>query len=200
MVTRILKIIIIIGLCCVVIAFILINFELIPYAIYPTKSSPHKLSIACYDVNYYDNRPIITLKHYVNGLNVAEYILEIKNGLHIQEPQSYQLPKLENGRIEVNVELRDNMNSQFTFTFEDAEDLYKKGLLIYLDIGSHYYNKDQFACFVSGKETTCYGRETDIDKWNIKADMPSLKSIPPKENPGYAPTNSGWREYKWVYK
>jgi hypothetical protein len=192
------RVVIVFGVSCIiVVAFILMKFDLIPYTIYPTKSAPHKLLIVCCDPEY-PTKPVITLKCYLNGQHISDNTLVIKNGLHLQEPQSYDLPKLENGEVEVNLELGDRMHSSFTLTYDNAKDLYEKGLLIYLDLGNHYYNNDQFVCFVSGKVTTYYGRATNDEEWSIKKEAPSLKAIPPKENPGYAIPNSGWRENKWV--
>lgn len=147
----------ILGACCVVIAFIYIALSY-PWVIYPTKSSPNKLSIACYS-GFWPNKPVITLKHYVNGLHDSDYILDIKNGVHIQEPQSYELPDLDDGIVEVNIEMGDEMNSSFKLTYDNAKDLYQRGLLIYL--ADYDDNGNQYVYLVSGKETTCYNRSTD---------------------------------------
>ncbi len=187
---------IIIGACCVVGALIYIALSYPWGIIYPTKSSPHKLSIVIHSGSW-ENKPIITLKHYVNGLRVSDYILNIKNGVHVQEPQSYELPNLDNGIVEVNINLGDEMNSNFTLTYDNAEELYEKGLLIYL--ADYNDNNDLLAYLVSGKETTCYNRAPDYSaKWVIKAEMPSPKFFPHKEYTAYVSIYSGWKDNKWV--
>lgn len=164
--------------------------------IYPTRSTSNTLSFVCYDVGY-SNKPVITIKHYVNSIHICDYILEIKTGIHIQEPQSYELPELDNGVVEISVEFDDEINSSFTLTY-DAEDFYQRGILIYTDLGNHYNNNNQFVCFVSGKETVCYSRATDYDEFTIETGLPSLKAIPAKENPGFVSIYSGWKENEWV--
>jgi hypothetical protein len=189
------RVIIVAGLCCVVIAFIHVAFSY-PWIIYPTKSSPNKLFIVCHSGLFYPNKPVITLKHYINNLHVCDNILVIKNGVHVQEPQSYDLPNLDNGRVEVTVELGDKMNSSFTLNYDNANDLYQRGLLIYL--ADYNDNGNQYVYFVSGKETTCYNRTKDSSEWTIKAEVPSPKAIPHKEYFAYSVGYSGWKENKWV--
>jgi hypothetical protein len=186
------RILIIVGVCIVVIAFFVVKLDVFSWVFYPTKSSPHKLSIVLYS-GFFPNKPVITLKHYKNGLHVGDYSLEIEDGVYDQEPQSYELPKLDNGTVMVNVELGDEMSSSFILTYDDAETLYQKGLLIYLA------NFDTpYVYFVSGKETTCYNKATDSDKFTIETEFPSLKTIPANENPGFVAIYSGWKENKWV--
>ena len=188
---------IIIGMSIVVFAFIRIALSY-PWIIYPTKSSPHKLSIVCHSGLFYPNKPVITIKHYVNNLHVGDNILMIKDGVHVQETQTYDLPNLDNGRVEVNVELGDEKDSSFTLNFDNAEDFYKRGFLIYL--ADYEDNGNQFIYLVSGKETTCYNRTKDSEAWAIKTKVPSPKAIPHKEYFAYVAIYSGWKENKWVYK
>lgn len=196
MVKRVWIITIIIVFCVVAIAFIFARLDLIPLVIYPTKSSPHMLSIVGYDV-VYPNKPVITLK-YVNNLQIKENILEIKNGVQTREPQTYVLPKIDNGKIEVKVELGDIKNSTFILNYDNAEDLYQRGLLIYLDLANHFSNNAQFVCLVSGQVTTCYSRVTAFDEWTNSTKIPSLKTIPPREPPPDVVVYSGWKENKWA--
>lgn len=182
--------------CCVVSALFYIAFSY-PWVIYPTKSSPHKLSFVVHS-GAWENKPKITLKHYVNGLHVRDYILNIKTGVHIQEPQSYELPDLDKGMVEVNINLGDEMNSNFTLTYDNGEDLYQRGLLIYL--ADFDDNHNLLAYLVSGKETTCYNRTPGSTKWAIKEDVPSPKFFPHKEYYAYISIYCGWKDNKWVVK
>ncbi len=194
--SRIIKrILIIFGLCMFLILFFAIQFDVFSWVFYPTKSSPRKLSIVCYS-GYYD-KLVVTLKQYVNGSHVCDYTLEIKDGIQVQEPQSYELPKLENGKVEVSVEFghnRDERLDNITLVYDDAETFYKNGLLIYFT-----YSYTPYVYFVSGKGTTCYNKATDSKKFTIETAFPSLlRVIPDKENPGFYTSYSGWKENEWV--
>lgn len=186
------RISIIVGACVVVIAFLVVKLDVFSWVFYPTKSSACTLSLVLYS-GFFPNKPAITLKCYENGLLIGDYFLEVKKGVYDQEPQSYKLPELDNGTVEVNVELGDNLNSSFTLMYDDAEALYQRGLLIYLANFDtpHVY-------FVSGNETTCYNKATDSGEFTIETDFPSLKAIPAKENPGFVAIYSGWKDNKWV--
>jgi hypothetical protein len=188
------RILIIVGACCIISAFIAIKFDLIPYAVYPTKSAPHKLSLVLYSGFYPPNKPVITIKHYKNGEHFGDDILEIKKGVFELEPQSYDLPELGDGSVVVNFKLGDKKNNGFTLTYDNAEDFYKRGLLIYLAT----YD-DSYVYFVSGKETLCYIKSDDSSEWGIiKTKIPSLKAILKKETPIPPLGYSGWKENKWV--
>ncbi len=193
--SRIIKrILIIFGACMFLILFFAIQFDVFSWVFYPTKSSPHELTIVHYSGGYgFPYEPTITLKQYVNGSHICDYVLELQNGVFRQEPQSYELPKLDNGKVEVNVKFRDETNSSVTLAYEDAETFYQNGLLIYL---AHFDTHHVY--FVSGKETTCYNKATDSDEFTIATEFPSLRVIPAKENPGYYAVYSGWKENKWV--
>ena len=118
-----------------------------PWTLMPTKSSSHKLSLVLYD-RFSFPEPSITLRHYVNNEHISDYVLDVKTGVQIQEPQSYTLPELNEGMVEVNIELGGNEEGSFTITYIKASDLYKRGLLIYLTTNnSKYYLRE-----VDGKE------------------------------------------------
>ncbi len=187
-------VLIIISICCVTIALFFLYIHLVPSTILPTKSSPNTLSIVRYSGPYgFPNKPVITLKQYVNGSHICNYTLEIKAGVFIQEPQWYELPKLNNGQVEIDVKFGDEMSSGITLIYDDAQDFYQEGVLIYFANFSipHVY-------FVSGKETTCYSRATDTEEWTNVTDFPSLKAIPADEGIGWVTVYSGWKENKWV--
>jgi hypothetical protein len=198
------RIVIIIGAFCVVIAYVLLKFDLIPYAIYPVKSTPHELRIVLYS-GYYPNRPIITLGHYINDRHVCDYVLTIENGVGVQEPQKYKLPELREGTVKVNVEIGGIENGNFAITYSHVDELYENGLLIYLTKndskyelieGIEYY--DRYIYFVSGKEKTCYFKAAYTTEWIPKADAPSLKRIPERYDGPFYPWDSGWEKNDWV--
>ena len=188
-------VLIIISVCCAMIALFFLYILFFPANILPTKSSPHTLSIVRYSGYSYSNKPVITIKSYENDLHICDYILEIETGVFIQEPQSYELPETGSRTVDIQVELGDEMNSSFTLTYNDAADLYQKGLLVYLAKYDELY-----VYFVSGKETTCYSRATDAEEWTNVAEFPSPKAIPREENPGFVSIYSGWKENEWVVK
>ena len=99
--------------------------------IYPVKSASQELTIVLYS-GFYPNRPVITLKHFIDERYIADYVLTIENRIHEQEPQTYALPVLEEGAVEVSIELGDRIDSSFTITYNQTADLFNEGMLIYL--------------------------------------------------------------------
>lgn len=172
--------------------------------IYPTRSSPHTLSIVLYS-GFYPNKPVITLKHYVEGIYVADYTLTIENGVQIEEPQSYDLPGLTEGMVEVSIEWNNEVNSSFTVVYTSAGDLHKRGLLIYLtdnkdkisfDYGKEKY--DRYVYFVSGGEERCYFKESTSSEWSEIMHPPQLKMFPKRFPEKLIIIYSGWKENEWV--
>jgi hypothetical protein len=149
----------------------------------------------------------ITLRHYVNGVHVSDYVLELKIGLRHQQPQSYDLPQLNEGMVEVNVELVNGMhkyNSSFTINYDKASNLYEKGLLIYTTddynsnttIGDFIYY-DRYIYFKSGEDETSYFEKAGSSEWSLITDAPQPKRFTRKEM-GYSSLYYGWKENKWV--
>lgn len=173
--------------------------------ILPTKSSPQMLTLVKYS---YARLNRITMRHYVNDVVVNEYVLDLKIDLRDQQPQKYKLPELNDGRVEISVELEDGVtpgnNSILTLNYDQASDLYNRGLLIYLatDFASHteidgfaYY--DQYAYFISGQEGTYYAEEAGDSEWLIATDAPLPKKIT-REDMGFSPHhNDLWKENEW---
>jgi len=150
---------------------------------------------------------VITLKQYIDELHIVEYTLEIKNGVHIQEPQSYELPELHSGTVEINCALGDSENSSFTISYNEASNFYQEGLLIYITDnmseyvmvdGIEYY--DKYIYFVSGKEETCYYKSAYSPEWLIITDAPPLKGLKRNEPAPYIVNYCGWRENRWVVR
>ncbi|MDR1689641.1 MAG: hypothetical protein LBS21_13680 [Clostridiales bacterium] len=196
----------------VVICFIIVLFsyfiKIIYFpVIYPTKSSSKKLSIVLYGGYYlYKEKQIVTLRHYVDEKQVADYILEIKDGIYTQEPQFYELPELNEGVIEVIFESSKSENLNFTIDFRQTKDFYEKGLLIYFDsdFKSDYAidrgessEYDRYIHFVSGKNKAGYINKAGSSEWVVASSSPRLRKIPQDERP-YWPEYSGWKENKWI--
>jgi len=123
---------------------------------------------------------------------ITSYSLEIKRGVFVQEPQVYRLPEIKEGFVVVNLEWRDEANSSFSLTYESADALYKKGLLIYQSNFDDYY-----MYFVSDGDVLCFSKPKDGGKWVINAVPPPLKVLARKENPGFIVGYSGWKENEW---
>jgi hypothetical protein len=145
----------------------------------------------------------ITLRHYVNGVHISDYVLELKIGMGIQETREYVLPPLENGKVEVIVELEDELNSSVIIVYNQARDLYENGLLIYFtdndsmfSIVNGEYLYDRYVYFASGKEDSCYFREAFSSEWVVIDNAPPLKRFA-REEMGYIPSD-GRQEYEWV--
>ena len=208
------RMITIIILCAVVLIPIAFLIKALYFpVIYPTKSSSQKLTIVNYS-GFLDNRPVITLRHFVEGRHIADYVLAIEKGVREQEPQAYSLPKFEEGALEVNVDLGGDTNGSFAITYNQASNLYGRGLLVYLytDFSNYSYVEgrhvvDRYVHFISGESKICYFRDkyASLNKegyspeWSIVMENPRLKMIPRDIQP-YLVTYSGWRENEWVIK
>lgn len=187
------------------IAFIFLLYLRRTWVFLPTKSSPRALTFTVYKKDY-RTKPVITLRHYVDGMHVCDYTLTIENGVHIEEPQSYALPKIDKGRVEVNINLQDE-NGNFTIIYNQADDFYKKGLLIYLtegktDSSSVIYSDtvcDRYVYLVSGEKKICYFKGRDSSEWSIIMDPLSLKGIKIKElSPAIIDSPPKWEKNEWV--
>ena len=173
----------------------------------PTTSSSGILKVALYSGGY-PNKPLILLKHYVNGLHVKDYTLVIEKGVHMHEPQKYDLPKFNEGMIEIKVNLGDKYKSSFIMRDIQAADLHKKGLLIYLTDNEsemvwvdREWDYGRYIYFVLGNTTICYFRSAHSDEWEIITDAPRLKIFTPRETrkTGILYVGpSGWEENDWV--
>ena len=192
---------------CLVITVLLVLFFFIKAlyfpVIYPTKSSGGKLAVVLHSGFFHPTRPVITIKHSLEGQHIADYMLTIENGLRIQEPQVYPMPRLEDGTVELAVEIGDNIDSRFALVFDNASDFFKNGLLIYLFLGEDTSIKfegeksyDRYVTFVSGKKKICFYKKADSHDWTIIDDSPRLKKLPRNELWLY--WYSGWKENEWV--
>lgn len=177
----------------VIIGAILILMGLIYLYLYwvilPVNSSSHTLTLVKYG---YPNPKRITLRHYVDGEHINDYVLELKEGLRYQMPQSYGLPELKKGMVEVVVELEnrvDGSDGSIKVNYEKANNLYKMGLLLYFDTD---YN--QYVHFVSGNERIVYFEKDDSPDWSLIMDTPPPKRFTPA-GMEYAPLfDSNWKE------
>lgn len=183
-------------LCCfgISIVYLLCSY---PWMIYPTKSSPHELKCVYY-AGQFANQPVVTIRHIVYGQYVDDSILQIENGIHCEEPQSYELPKLDDGYVEVTLKLIKDSNYCFTLPTCTAQDFYRKGLLIYL--AEYDGISAQYVYLISGDDMTCYKRETRSGQWSVDSNVPAPKAIPHKNFTAYTAVYSGWKENKWMTK
>ena len=180
-------------ICTIFIAFILILYFRIFYlVVLPTASSANTLKLAEY--GHIGPRRII-LKYYVNDVHICDYTLNLKVELRNQSVQKYKMPKFDKGRVDVYIEL-DRDEGCINARFEDAKDLFKNGLLIY--IKSSYYSIDSYVYCISGKDKLYYHRREGIFDWEPTTDTSALKKFL-KQEMGYVPGNYGWKEEnKWV--
>ena len=175
-----------------------------PWIILPVKSSSHTLTLVR---DGYPRIHQITMRHYVNDVLINDYNLELKIGLRVQQPQKYMLPLLNEGRVEINVELvniSDVNIGSFTVSYDNANDMYKKGLMIYtfsdfmsrIYIGGYAYC-DEYIYFMSGKERTYYFEEAGSSEWSLTTNVPPLKRFI-REQLGYCPLPyNSWKENEW---
>ena len=115
------------------------------------------------------------MNHYINDELKNKYVLELKVGTTYQNSQKYDIPKVSEGIIEINVELADGVvsgNNSTITTNSFAGNIQTKGLLIYVTTiystaiyinGFVYY--DQYIDFVSGKEHITYIEKAGETQW-----------------------------------
>lgn len=191
---------------CVVVVILAYLVKLLYFpVIYPTKSSPRELSLVKYG-GFNTEKQVITLRHTTGDHHSAKYTLTIENGIRIQEPQFYQLPKLDDGTIEVDLEFIGVEAASFTMVYNKASDFYENGLLIYLDTDfnsqfiwdkDNYVYHDRYVHFISGDNRVCYFKKAGSSEWTIVTSSPRLRMIPRYEQP-YLVWDSKWRDNKWV--
>jgi len=199
---------------CSVVAFIAYLIKVLYFPVlYPVKSSSNELTLVLYG-GFHPNKPVIILRHYVDERHIADYELEIINGIRIQEPQSYGLPHFSEGTVEVIVELSDETNSRIEVIYSSARDLYANGLLIYLytdfknffvDENRYIFNQyihfvsgsDTITYFLSGENRAYYLKNASSPEWSMVVDSPRRRRIPRNETP-FLIWYSEWRENEWI--
>jgi hypothetical protein len=141
--------------------------------------------------------------------HIVDYTLTIVNGVHIQDPQRYKLPELKGGRVEVYVKLESSKytNGVFTIAYDNASDLYEKGLLIYFDgdgqsaiVIDHlsYYGNSIY--LVSGDKKIGYTLGALAEEWTRIADLPQLNKFQRNQPQPFFVWDSKWRENEWVVR
>ena len=201
---RRMKIILIVCGVGILLTFIAIWYN--PWIILPTKSSSNILTLVKYG---YPRLNRITMRRYVNDVPINDYTLDLKIDLRIQQPQKYKLPKVNEGSVEINIELEDGVihenSNVLTINYAQASDLYNQGLLVFLTtdyasiayIGGFVYY-DQYVYFISGEERTYYYQKAGSSEWSLITDAPQLKRFT-REEMGYSPHRYGlWKENEWV--
>ena len=173
------------------------------WVILPVNSSSHTLTLVGYG---YPHPQKITLRHYIDGEHMNDYVLELKKGLRLQLPQTYGLPRFKTGEIEMIVELENGIDgsvASLKINYETANNLYEKGILVYFytDLQSFTTNEEgsynQYIHFISGGERISYLEEAGSPDWTIVMDAPPPKKFTPAET-GYVPIDSNWKEEnKW---
>lgn len=170
--------------------------------ILPTRSSAHKLTIVL-DGNPFPKQVVLT--EFTNDTYVGEYILELKKGVYNQKPQKYELPKLNDGQLQVKLDTKND--GSFTVDYINSDELYERGLLIYIMADFHSTNAmdgsgsycNRYIYFVSGEDTICYSKKEGEAEWSIITDAPKPRKFT-KAEMGYSPfALDGQKENEWVY-
>ena len=195
--------IIIFVVCGVVFIYTVLVFSL-KYVVLPINSSPYTLTLVNNGASHLNR---VILRHYVNDVPIADYGLEINVRLERQVPHQYELPQLDEGKVEIFVEF-DTIKEKLIANYENVGDVYKKGLLIYLESFDAKYAVvdgeligDRYVYFVSGAKRVCYLREAYVQEWSIMPDAPKLKWIIRTDEISYSSFYNGWKEEnKWVIK
>jgi len=140
----------------------------------------------------------ITLRHYINDVHITDHVLELKQHLQYQTSQRYKLPQLNEGRVEVHLEFG-GLTGNLIVSYEDAKDLYEKGLLVYLT--NHNVIYDRYVYLISKDDRTCYFQDASLLAWSIAKDAPQdLAWITRKDDMIYFAPNNWKRENKWVVR
>lgn len=188
-------------IACVVVILLMKIIVLSDYwIILPTTSSPGTLTLVSYGALSIKK---VVIRHFIDREHISDYILELKIGLRHQQPQTYDLPKVSEGSIEVIIEMKDKDSSILNCSID--KEMYENGLLIYLteDYNSlividDFVYYDQYVYFVSGKERLSYVRKAGNSKWMITTEAPSLKGVTyESKGMGYTPVYKEWKTNEW---
>lgn len=174
-----------------------------PWVILPVKSSPQMLTLVQYGGPYLNK---VKLSHYINGVHIDDYVLDLKVAVRHQMPQHHELPQLNEGTVEVSIEAKDSNDGHYfsiKIPRKDVNDLYKKGLLIYLMDDSDtsitingFVWHDQYVYFISGDDKICYYEKGNTSEWSLVTD--TYPPIFTKEEITYSRAYYGWKENKWA--
>lgn len=193
---------IILVLCCIVVPVIsLLCYIYFPWVSLPTKSLPHTLTLVH---NGMPSIERVTLKHYVDGVHVNDYILDLNVEIRYQTSQSYELPQFNEGMVEVDVGLTYE-DTSLTMSFEDTHNLYESGLLVYtteipeshITIDGFVYYDEYVYLIASGNDKVCYFKEAGSTEWVAETNVPRPERFV-REWMGYSPLYYGWKENEWV--
>jgi len=208
------KVIILISLLCVVLILVAFFVRIVFFSvIYPIRSSYGELTLVLHG-GFHPNSPTVTFRHYEEGQYISSYVLVIENGIRIQEPQTYRLPELADGTVEVTINLGEDVNSSISIANLHARDLYEAGLLIYLYTnfndciiidGVYFCNRYihfitgryRTTFFLSGEDRANYLRNGHSLEWSIVTNAPRLRRLPDYTAP-FLVQYSGWRENEWT--
>lgn len=178
-------------LCLVVTLIILIFCYFLSFwVVLPTESLSNTLTLARYG---YVSPSRIILRHYINDVHICDYTLDLKVELRHQTVQHYELPQLDNGWVEVCVELKNNKGNINT-RFDHVKDLYERGLLIYY--GSDLSDIDRYVHFISGENKTCFHNKNGVFDWEFGNDESKIIKYSRQEI-SYSPGYYGWKENRW---
>lgn len=189
----------------ILILFLLVIVLYNNWIIVPVKSSAYTLTLVKYA---YSEIHKITLSHYVNDVLINDYELKLDVALSLQKPQSYNLPDLTDGKIIVSVELEDGATSSgnrtITAEYDNANDFYKNGLLIYLSQGKSYMTinrfvyPEQYVYFISGKNRKYFHEKAGTTEWVSESEAPKPKMFTRKDPMMiYSDYDYNWKENKW---
>lgn len=192
----------ILGSIILVLVTIFLCYIYFPWVILPVQSRHKTITLVECGGPYIRK---VSISHYINDIHENDYTLDTE--LRIQQPQYYRLPKLNVGKATINIELEDGMNGEyitFPLNYEDASDMYKKGILIYstanykssITIDGFVYN-DQYVYIISGKEKACHFKKAGLSEWKQINDFSMLKVFA-KEQMGYTPLYDEWKQNKWI--
>lgn len=189
-------------LCGILIFVVVLMFHLyLSWVILPIGSTSQTLTL---EKLGYPEIKQITMKHYINDVLTDKYILNLNVELRHQIPQKYSLPKMDNGRIEIDIDVEDMVNidniKTITINYPKANDLFDKGLLIVSNTDFKYdkqYNcyisSDQYIYCISGTDKKYYFEKAGSSEWTLTTNAPQISRLMRKTNE-YATACYDWKE------
>jgi len=188
---KVIKVFFLLLTALVIVSFVIL---LLPRSM-PTTSTKNRLTIVLYNGGggFSPNEPLVTLSQVLYNNNAITHTLEIKNGVHQLEPQSYNLPNLHEGVVTVDILWGDIIDSSFTLIYDDAIMLYNHGLLIYLA-----YFDDFYIYFISGSNIISYSRQIESNEWIHNTNPPRPRKIPQDDESGRIVPRTGWERNYWI--
>ena len=187
-------------------AVYLVKISICPsFVILPTESNANKLTLVEYGGPFLEK---ITITHFTDETKLSEYVLALDAPVGLQVPQTYELPKLKNGAVEVIVNFEDSVvggSGSLNVKYDNADLAFENGILIYTANDNSTYVTingsvycDQYIFFISGENKTAFVKYAGADNWEQNNNFSALEAKTKVFQESYFPEDDLWKKKnKW---